>query len=133
MYHPFMQLWRFIALNIYVGFALGGLLASAIIVQIWKGGYIPAQLLQENLACITFAQPHLPVPQLAELAKDRPMISSTIYAVYYEEDLVPRMMRFLDQPCSTLITEKELGLQLKVKEPPKPVSDVVCSLQQQFY
>ncbi len=108
-----------------LGFAYGGLLACSIVVRIWQEGYISAHLLQENLSCITFGQPHLPVPQLAELAKDRPMISSTIHAVYYEEDLVPRMMRFLDQPCSTLIPEKEPGLQLKVKEPPRSVSIVM--------
>ena len=101
------------------------MLACSIAVQVWQRGYIPAQLLQENLVCITFAQPHLPVPQLADLARDRPEIASTIHAIYFEEDIVPRLLRVLDLPCSTLIEErvaKEPGFQMKVKAPPKAVS-----------
>ena len=110
------------------------MLACSIAVQVWQRGYIPAQLLQENLTCITFAQPHLPVPQLAELARDRPEIKGTVHAIYYEEDIVPRLVRLLDLPCSTLGVKKELGLQMKVKEPPKPVStnftlEFVCILK----
>ena len=108
------------------GFAFGGMLACSVAVQVWQRGYIPAQLLQENLACITFAQPHLPVPQLAELARDRPEIKSTIHAIYYEEDVFPRLVRLLDRPCSTLGVKQEPGLQLKVKTPPKPVSVYMC-------
>ncbi len=107
------------------GFSFGGMLACSIAVQVWQRGYIPAQLLQQNLVCITFAQPHLPVPQLADLARDRPEIASTIHAIYFEEDIVPRLLRVLDLPCSTLIEErvkKEPGLQMKVKELPKAVS-----------
>ncbi len=101
------------------------MLACSIAVQVWQRGYIPAQLLQENLVCITFSQPHLPVSQLADLARDRPEIASTIHAVYFEEDIVPRLLRVLNLPCSTLIEEgvaKEPGLQMKVKELPKSVS-----------
>ncbi len=101
------------------------MLACSIAVQVWQRGYIPAQLLQENLVCITFAQPHLPVPQLADLARDRPEIANTIHAIYFEENIVPRLLRVLDLPCSTLIEEKiteEPGLQMKVKKLPKAVS-----------
>ncbi len=101
------------------------MLACSIAVQVWQRGYIPAQLLQENLVCITFAQPHLPVPQLADLTRDRPEIANTIHAIYFEKDIVPRLLRVLDLPCSTLIEDrviKEPGLQMKVKELPKSVS-----------
>ena len=101
------------------------MLACSIAVQVWKRGYIPAQLLQENLVCITFAHPHLPVPQLADMARDCPEIANTIHAIYFEEDIVPRLVRVLDLPCSTLIEERvstEPGLQMKVKELPKSVS-----------
>ena len=107
------------------------MLACSIAVQVWQRGYIPAQLLQENLVCITFAQPHLSVPQLADLARDRPEIASTIHAIYFEEDIVPRLLRVLDLPCSTLIEEgvtREPGLQMKVKELPKSVSMYVAGV-----
>ncbi len=107
------------------------MLACSIAVRVWQRGYIPAQLLQENLVCITFAQPHLPVPQLADLVRDRPEIASTIHAIYFEEDIVPRLLRVLDLPCSTLIEEgvtKKSGLQMKVKELPKAVSMIFKSV-----
>ena len=79
--------------------------------------------------CITFAQPHLSVPQLAEVARDCPEIASSIHAIYYEEDPVPRLMKVLDLPCSTLGKDNtEAGLQIKVKELPKSVSIQSCLL-----
>ncbi len=105
------------------------MLACSIAVQVWQRGYIPAQLLQENLVCITFAQPHLPVPQLADLARDRPEIVNTIHAIYFEEDIVPRLLRVLDLPCSTLIEDQEPGLQMKVRELPKSVSACILFIE----
>ena len=91
--------------------------------QVWQSPYISSRHLQENFVCITFAQPHLPVPQLADIARDCPEIASTIHAIYYEEDLVPRLMKVLDLPCSTLGKDNtEAGLKIKVKELPKSVS-----------
>ena len=99
------------------------MLACSIAVQVWQRGYISAQLLQENLTCITFAQPHIPVPQLADLARDRPEIKSTIHAIYYEEDVFPLLVRLLDLPCSTLwVKQQGPGFQLKAKELPESVS-----------
>ena len=52
-----------------------------------------------------------------------------IHAIYYEEDPVPRLMKVLDLPCSTLGRDNtEAGLQIKVNELPKSVSIQSCLL-----
>ena len=48
--------------------------------------------------CITFAQPHIPVPGLDDLAEDLPNIVNTIHAVQFEKNLVPRLLGLLHQP-----------------------------------
>ena len=69
------------------------------------------------------------MPQLADVARDCPEIASTIHAIYYEEDPVPRLMKVLDLPCSTLGRDNtEAGLHIKVKELPKSVSIKSCLL-----
>ena len=94
-------------MNHRAGFSFGGLLACAVAAQVWHSSYISSQHLQENLVCITFAQPHLEVPQLEEVARECPDIWSTIHCIYYKEDLVPRLVRILDHPCSQILTKLE--------------------------
>ena len=100
-----------------VGFSFGGLLACAIAACVWDLPYISSSFLKENLACITFAQPHIPVPWLPEVARERPDLVSTIYTVYWEGDLVPRLARFLNECCSSLGSdESKVSLQLKMRD-----------------
>ena len=81
----------------YTGFSLGGLLACCVHAEIWDQPNISSHI-KENLVCITFAQPHVPVPGLDDLAEDFPDIGSTIHAVQFERDLVPRLLGLLYQP-----------------------------------
>ena len=79
--------------------------------------YISSSFLKENLACITFAQPHIPVPWLSEVARERPDLVSTIHTVYWEGDVIPRLARFLNEYCSSLGSEESKGsLQLKMRD-----------------
>ena len=101
----------------HVGFSFGGLLACAIAACVWDLPYISSSFLKENLACITFAQLHIPVPHLPEVTRERPDLVSTIHTVYWEEDLVPRLARFLNECCSSLGSEESKGsLQLKMRD-----------------
>lgn len=81
-------------------------MASAVAAQVWHSSYISSEHLQENLICITFAQPHLEVPQLEEIARECPSITSTIHCIYYNEDLIPRLTRILDHSCSQALTKQ---------------------------
>ena len=91
---------------------------------VWDSDYIPANLLKENMVCITFAQPHIPVPGLPEVAQERPDLVSTIHTIYWEGDLVPQLSRFLNECCSSLGSEEKHSLQLKMQSQPGLVRDV---------
>ncbi len=56
-----------------------------------------ADLLKSHLVCITFGQPHVTVPLLADVARQRAELASTIHCVYSQDDMVPRVMKFLDE------------------------------------
>ena len=113
----------------FVGFSFGGLVACAVTAQVWHSSYISSQHLQENLTCITFAQPHLEVPLLEEIARECPSIAGTIHCIYYNEDLIPRLARILDHSCSQALTKQECAedqpvvkMKIPLKEPPNNVS-----------
>ncbi len=55
-----------------------------------------ADLLKDHLVCITFGQPHVTVPLLADVGRQRAELASTIHCVYSHDDMVPRLMKFLD-------------------------------------
>jgi len=95
---------------------------------VWDSEYIPSSLLKKNLVCITFAQPHVPVSGLPEVAIEQPDLVSTIHTVYWEGDLVPRLSRFLNECCSSLGSEEKHSLQLKMQTQPGLVWDLMCFL-----
>ena len=64
--------------------------------KIWDSPNISPHI-KENLVCITFGQPHIPVPGLDDLAEDYPDIVNTIHAVQLMRDLVPRVLGLLHQ------------------------------------
>lgn len=70
--------------------------------QVWGLPYISADLLKENLACITFGQPHVALQIVKEVAMQRPDFTATIHAVYSQDDCVPQLMRFLDESWSSV-------------------------------
>ena len=92
--------------------------------QVWNSPHTTSRELRENLACITFGQPYLRVPQLLEIAEQRPDIVSTIHTIYWQDDVMPRLMRFLNECCSSLKENRSsaAGAQLKMQEPPRVVS-----------
>ncbi len=61
-----------------------------------------ADLLKSHLVCITFGQPHVTVTLLADVARQRAELASTIHCVYSQDDKVPRLMKFLDESWSYL-------------------------------
>ena len=100
--------------------------------QVWNSPHTTSRELRENLACITFGQPYLSVPLLLEIAEQRPDIVSTIHTIYWQDDMMPRLMRFLNECCSSLKESRSsaAGAQLKMQEPPRVVScaiSFICS------
>lgn len=87
--------------NFFLGFSFGGLLASTVAAQVWDLPYLSSDLLKENLACITFGQPHIALQIVQKVAMQRPDFTITIHTVYSQDDCVPQLMRFLDESWSS--------------------------------
>jgi hypothetical protein len=64
---------------------------------VWDTPYISAELLKENLTCITFGQPLVRVDIVEKVAKRRPEMVSTIHAIFTEVDHLPSLMGLLDE------------------------------------
>lgn len=111
--------------NYFIGFSFGALLASTVAAQVWDLPYISSDLLKENLACITFGQPHVALQIVQTVAMQRPDFTTTIHTVYSQDDCVPQVMRFLDESWSSvelLQGVENSGVQHKVPEHMKAVS-----------
>ena len=114
-----MQKW-----TIVLGFSFGDLLACTVAACVWDLPYISSDLLKENLACITFGQPHVTLQIVQKVAMQRPDLASTIHTVYSQDDCVPQLMRFLDESWSSealLQGAESSGIQWNVPEHLKAV------------
>ncbi len=105
----------------FAGFSFGGLLATALAAMVWNTPYIGADLLRDHMVCITFGQPHVTVPLLADVARQRAELTSTIHCIYSQDDMVPRLMSYLDESWSYLISpggkvEGKTSLPVKVPD-----------------
>ncbi len=113
--------WLFCYTLNLVGFSFGGLLASALAAMVWNTPYIGADLLKDHMVCITFGQPHVTVPLLADVARQRAELASTIHCIYSQDDMVPRLMSYLDESWSYLVSpggkvEGKASLPVKVPD-----------------
>ena len=83
---------------------------------VWDSPYISSDLLKENMACITFGQPHVTVNILERVARRRPKMISSIHAIFIKDDQIPRLMGLLDECWSDNIqqsqSESTVGVQL---------------------
>ena len=84
-------------LFIFAGFSIGGILACALLVKIQRDyrSSLSQTLLQKNLACITFSQPHFPVPGLGGIYGAQSKIADSIHVVLSARDVFPRLLGIL--------------------------------------
>ena len=79
-----------------IGFSFGGILAHICATHLWSLSQgICSELLEKNLLCITFGQPVIAFPQASSFVGST-VDKSRFHAVYFSDDVIPRMMRFLD-------------------------------------
>ena len=71
--------------------------------RVWDTPYISAELLKENLTCITFGQPLVRVDVIQKVVRRRPEMVSTIHAIFTEVDHLPSLMGLLDECWSDRI------------------------------
>ena len=83
------------------GFSFGGLLALSLAALLWKLPYFEfsTDLLKENFICITFGQPIISLPAVQEVIEECPEFEAVVHSIFTKADLIPRLMKFLDQKC----------------------------------
>lgn len=82
-----------------VGFSFGGMLACYVAANLWKTSFISGDVLEKNVACITFGQPLIPIGYVEEAIKHFPQFEATIHAVYDKDDLFPRVLYYFNVGC----------------------------------
>lgn len=79
------------------GFSFGGLLALSLAALLWKMPYLSTDLLKDDFVCITFGQPIISLPIVQEVREECPEFESVVHSIFTKADLIPRLMKFLDQ------------------------------------
>ena len=86
-------------------------MAVSVTARIWKHSYIAATELQKKVACIGFGVPMLHIPDVVSTLEECPAFKSTIHLVYLKDDIVPRLMRFMDLPMTASVVADSAKLQ----------------------
>ena len=106
---------------LFLGFSFGGILANLCASHLWSlsQGICP-ELLEKNLLCITFGQPIISLPRTGSTT-DMIADKSRFHAIYISDDIIPRMMRYLD-PGYTEFTAEHLLERFRKDNSPNEVS-----------
>ena len=96
------------------GFSFGGLLALSLAASLWNLPYISADRLKEDFVCITFGQPLISLPAVQEVTEECPEFQSIVHSIFTKADLVPQLMKFLDQKCEEQCAQILLTSSLKI-------------------
>ncbi len=76
------------------------MLACCVAANIWKKSYLPTDILEKNVICITFGQPLMGIAFVQEVIRMFPMFEKTIHSVFDKRDLVPRILRYFTVGCT---------------------------------
>ena len=95
-----------------VGFSFGGILAQLCGLYLWSlsQGICP-ELLERNLLCITFGQPIISLPKIANYA-EKDVNKNRFHAIYISDDKVPSLLSCLD-PSYTQLTASDMPDKLR--------------------
>lgn len=105
-----------------VGFSFGSVLAHMCASHLWGLSQETCrELLEKHLLCITYGQPLIQIPDEPKISEQIP--DDRFHAIYFINDVVPRVMRYLDVSYTTLATNEMPERFLKPIHP-----DKVCRL-----
>lgn len=60
--------------------------------RLWDKATISVDVLEKNVACITFGQPLLPIPYVQDTIRKYAKFENTIHSVFDEEDIFPKLL-----------------------------------------
>lgn len=69
------------------------MLACCNAARLWKESYLPIDVLEHNVICITFGQPLVAIPYVQETVNTITKFENTIHSIYDREDIFPRLLR----------------------------------------
>ena len=75
-------------------------MAVSVTARIWQQTYISVAGLKRNVACVAFGVPLISLPAVSKTLSECPKMESTLHLVYLKDDVIPRLMRFLDLPMA---------------------------------
>jgi hypothetical protein len=75
------------------------MMACHIAAILWKRSSIDRDILKENIICVTFGQPLIPIPSVEEAINDHPQFEATIHTVYDKDDFFPRVLYYYNIGC----------------------------------
>lgn len=98
----------YIYLHTYIGFSSGGLIACMVSSLLWKeNSYIGSDELKANTMCLTFGQPIINLPCIAELVQKYPDFNTTLHQIYLKSDVIPQIFHCAaSKQISLVITNK---------------------------
>ena len=83
-----------------LGFSFGGMLACCIAANIWRRSQINADVLKEQVICITFGQPLISIPFVQEVIRDcGQQFEGTIYSMFNKDDAIPGLLQYFHISC----------------------------------
>ena len=76
------------------------MLACCIAANIWRRSQINADVLKEQVICITFGQPLISIPFVQEVIRDcDPRFEATIYSMFTKDDIIPGLLQYFHIGC----------------------------------
>ena len=104
--------------DLVVGFSFGSVLAHMCASHLWGlSQEICPELLEKHLLCITYGQPLIQIPGAEKISDQIP--NDRFHAIYFINDVVPRVMRYLDVSYSTFAVSQMPERFLKPMDPDK--------------
>ena len=76
------------------------MLACCVAANIWRRSPINADVLKEQVICITFGQPLISIPFVQEIIRNSgPQFESTIYSMFTKDDIIPGLLQYFHIGC----------------------------------
>ena len=100
--------------GILIGYSLGGTLACAVLKNMLESNPLQQQLLEENVACITFGQPPLVEADLETLLTQHKFLSKCFHYVHLDDCVKPILLKYCLVDLNTLKAKSEGSLSVAV-------------------